>query len=62
MAPFDSGADGYVYQSVRFPIGAAPPEGTEGTLTLSVADSDGVKLIEQLRLVLTPDMLPDLPD
>jgi Putative Ig domain len=48
---------------VTFPIGAigAPP-GTEANLTVTVTDYDGVSATQQLRVILTPDPLNDLPD
>ncbi|HUI25393.1 MAG TPA: Ig-like domain-containing protein [Candidatus Kryptonia bacterium] len=61
VTPLDP-ADGYARWQVRFPVGAAPPPDTESNLTLSITDSDGLKLIQQLRVISTPDVLPDLPD
>jgi len=62
LTPLDS-ADGYARWQARFAVGStAPPDGTEGNLTVSIADTDGTKVVQQLRLVFTPNALPDLPE
>lgn len=61
LTPLDP-ADGYSRWQARFPVGSAPPPNTESNLTVSITDSDGLKLVQQLRVVSTPDTLPDLPD
>jgi len=56
--------DGWVQRlglSFQLPRTAAP-DGTEANLTVTLTDADGVVVQDAVRVTLTPDTLPDLPD
>ena len=40
----------------------AAPDGTEANLTVTLTDADGVVVQDAVRVTLTPNALPDLPD
>lgn len=59
-------ADGYAEErSMAFPVQSANPAGLEGAaanLTITLTDANNLVLTTEVRVVLTQNVLPDLPD